>query len=224
MNYEVFHTVSFYNKHHSLLWNFQVAISNHFWWFFFWTQYFPCTYSPLSIMQTLQKSRPLPLALLLLLLLLVLCTVNFGCLSLLGSQTPLLSWEIVESLPLGYVFQTVLWDSYVAHLISFPHAGDYIEAGCYCFIYFVWIFVVLDGKVNLVPFAPSWLKIKLAFIYSHLTPVPFYLYWSYHLKVFSFILSYFLNIFVYKFEYNEFCQFLVYNKMFSPIIFECLFF
>ena len=87
-------------------------------------------------------------------------------------------------------------DNYMAHLISFPSLGDYI-AGCYCFIYFVWIFVVLGGKVNLVPFAPSWLKIKLAFIYSHLTPVPFYLYWSYRLKLFSFILSYFFSIFWY---------------------------
>lgn len=59
--------------------------------------YFLCTYSPLSIMQTLQKSRPLPLPLSSFSSsFLVLCTVNFGCLSLLGSQTPLLSWEIVE--------------------------------------------------------------------------------------------------------------------------------
>lgn len=97
MNYEVFHTVSFYNKHHSLLWNLQVAILIIFGDSFSELMYFLCTYSPLSIMQTLQKSRPLPLPLSSFSSsFLVLCTVNFGCLSLLGSQTPLLSWEIVE--------------------------------------------------------------------------------------------------------------------------------
>ena len=147
--------------------------------------------------------------------------MNFGCLSLLDSQAPLLSWEIFE-----FCLRLCFPDSTLRQLYGTFHFFP-ISQRSHCWVLLFHLFCLdigcLGWESKSGPFCSILPENKIGFYLLHLTPVPFYLHWSYHLKLFPFILSS-LAFFVYKFEYNEFVQFWFTIKRFSSIIFECLFF
>lgn len=174
-------------------------------------------------MQTLQKSRSLPLSLSSFSSsFLVLCTVNFGCLSLLDAQTPLLSWEIVE-----FCLRLCFPDSTLRQLYGTFHFFS-ISQRSHCWVLLFHLFCLdiccFGWESKSGPFCSIFPENKIGFYLLHLTPVPFYLYWSYHLKLFPFILTNFLSLFCIQIWIQWILSVLVYNKMFFFYYFWMLIF